>query len=109
MFNSIDKFIKTTYNLDTNLVDQLLKFQRNYFIDYKDLQALPKTETYDYDFLGFILDGSDLNTPTAYHFDTMEDKSMSMDRFLENMHYARKRNFGKTIITRNQICVDELA
>ena len=63
---------------------------------------MPKVKTYDYDFLGHILDSTDLNKSTTYQFDSTEDKSMSMDRFLENMHYGRKRNFGKTTITRDQ-------
>jgi hypothetical protein len=42
-------------------------------------------------------------------FDTVEDQDMSMDRFLENMYFARKRNFGKTTITRDSIHNVELA
>jgi tRNA A37 methylthiotransferase MiaB len=109
MFDSINKFLKNNYNLNTDLLEQLLHFQRNYFIDYKDLQVLPKVKTYDYDFLGYILDSTDLNKSTTYQFDSTEDKSMSMDRFLENMHYGRKRNFGKTTITRDQAYNIELA
>ena len=100
VFNIIDNFVRTTYNIDSSILDQLLQFQRNYVIDYKDLPALPIQQQFDYDFLGYLLDDADINTPCVYKFDSVEDKTMSMDRFLENMYFARKRNFGKTTITK---------
>ena len=69
-------------------------------IDYRDLPALPQTHTFDYDFLGYIQDNAVLESSTIYKFDTAEDPAMSEDRFLENMYFGRKRNFGKTNITR---------
>ena len=100
VFDIIDNFVRTTYTIDSNILDQLLQFQRNYVIDYKDLPALPIQQQFDYDFLGFLLDDLDINTPCVYKFDSVEEKTMSMDRFLENMYFARKRNFGKTTITK---------
>jgi len=100
VFNIIDNFVRTTYTIDSNILNQLLQFQRNYVIDYKDLPALPIQQQFDYDFLGYLLDDADINTPCLYKFDSVEDKTMSMDRFLENMYFARKRNFGKTTITK---------
>ena len=100
VFDIIDNFVRTTYTIDSNILNQLLQFQRNYVIDYKDLSALPIQQKFDYDFLGYLLDDADINTPCLYKFDSVEDKTMSMDRFLENMYFARKRNFGKTTITK---------
>ena len=100
VFNIIDNFVRTMYTIDSNILDQLLQFQRNYVIDYKDLPTLPIQQQFDYDFLGYLLDNADINTPCLYKFDSVEDKTMSMDRFLENMYFARKRNFGKTTITK---------
>ena len=100
VFDIIDNFVRTTYTIDSNILDQLLQFQRNYVIDCKDLPALPIQQQFDYDFLGYLLDDADINTPCLYKFDSVEDKTMSMDRFLENMYFARKRNFGKTTITK---------
>ena len=79
---------------------QLLQFQRNYVIDYRDLPTLPQTHTFNYDFLGYIQDDAPLDNHTVYKFDTTENLDMSEDRFLENMYFGRKRNFGKTNITR---------
>jgi putative methyltransferase len=100
VFDSLDKFLQSHYNIDSQVKHQLLQFQRNYVIDYRDLGTLPITQSFDYDFLGYIQDNSALKTPTVYQFHTVEDPAMSEDRFLENMYFGRKRNFGKTNITR---------
>jgi putative methyltransferase len=100
VFKTLDNFLNTHYNIDSAVKNQLLEFQRNYVIDYRDLDAYPLQMTCDYDFLGYIQDDAKLENPTLYKFDTAEDKNMSQDRFLENMYFGRKRNFGKTNITR---------
>jgi hypothetical protein len=100
VFDIIDNFVRTTYTIDSNILEQLLQFQRNYVIDYKDLPALPIQQKFDYDFLGYLLDNSDITTTCMYQFDTNEDKTMGIERFLENMYFGRKRNFGKTTITK---------
>jgi hypothetical protein len=69
-------------------------------IDYRDLGSYPVHMPCDYDFLGYIQDNATLKISTVYQFDTVEDPEMSEDRFLENMYFGRKRNFGKTNITR---------
>jgi radical SAM superfamily enzyme YgiQ (UPF0313 family) len=99
-FESLDKFLDTHYNIDSAVKNQLLQFQRNYVIDYRDLASYPIQMTCDYDFLGYIQDNAKLENTTVYQFDTAEDATMSEDRFLENMYFGRKRNFGKTNITR---------
>jgi putative methyltransferase len=100
VFESLDNFLNTHYNIDSAVKNQLLDFQRNYVIDYRDLASYPVKMTSDYDFLGYIQDNTELENITIYQFDTAEDKNMSQDRFLENMYFGRKRNFGKTNITR---------
>jgi hypothetical protein len=99
VFESLDKFLSNHYNIDSQVKKQLLQFQRNYVIDYRDLKSLPITQTFDYDFLGYILDNTELANTTVYQFATTESPAMSEDRFLENMYFGRKRNFGKTTIT----------
>ena len=100
VFESLDKFLSNHYNIDSSVKTQLLQFQRNYVIDYRDLKFLPITQAFDYDFLGYIQDNAELANTTVYHFDTAEELDMSEDRFLENMYFGRKRNFGKTNISR---------
>ena len=109
VFDSVDRFVKSHYNIDKDILDQLMRFQRNYVIDYRDLKSLPIKQEFDYDFLGYILDDEPIKQSCTYTFDTPEDQDMSMDRFLENMYFARKRNFGKTTITRDRVHNAELA
>ena len=109
VFDSVDRFVKSHYNINKDILDQLMQFQRNYVIDYRDLKSLPISQEFNYDFLGYILDDKPIKHQCTYTFDTVEDQDMSMDRFLENMYFARKRNFGKTNITRDSIHSAELA
>jgi hypothetical protein len=102
VFESLDNFLNSHYNIDSAVKNQLLQFQRNYVIDYRDLKSYPMHMTSDYDFLGYIQDDAKLENTTVYQFDTAENPHMSEDRFLENMYFGRKRNFGKTTITRTQ-------
>jgi hypothetical protein len=102
VFDSLDNFLNSHYNIDSAVKNQLLQFQRNYVIDYRDLKSYPMQMTSDYDFLGYIQDNTKLENTTVYQFDTAENPDMSQDRFLENMYFGRKRNFGKTTITRTQ-------
>jgi len=109
VFDSVDRFVKSHYNIDKHILDQLMRFQRNYVIDYRDLKSLPIKQEFDYDFLGYILDDEPIKQSCTYTFDTPEDQDMSMDRFLENMYFARKRNFGKTTIIRDRVHDAQLA
>jgi len=101
VFDLVDKFVKSHYNVDMNVLDQLMQFQRNYVVDYCNLKYLPTKQNFDYDFLGYIQDDTLLQQPCTCVFETTEDHDMSLEHFLENMYFARKRNFGKTIITRS--------
>lgn len=101
VFDLVDNFVKTHYNLDKGMLNQLMHFQKNYVIDYRNLKYLPIQQNFDYDFLGYIQDGTPLDRSCTCVFETTEDPNMSLEHFLENMYFARKRNFGKTNITRS--------
>ena len=83
-------------NYNNACVDQLLKFQQATVIDHAKLQQLPLVIDFDYDFWGYLVNGTELKTACTYQFDTAEDHSMSAQMFLENFYFGRKRNFGKT-------------
>jgi hypothetical protein len=101
VFDLVDKFVKSHYNFDKDVLDQLMQFQKNYVIDYRNLKYLPTTRNFDYDFLGYIQDDTLLAQPCTCVFESTEDLGMSLEHFLENMYFARKRNFGKTNISRS--------
>ena len=98
VFDLIERFVKD--NFDIAEVDQLLEFNRLFVIDYDKIDQYPIKKTFDYDFLGYIQDDSELTSPTEYTFDFLEDKSITIERFLENIYFSRRRNFGKAWITR---------
>jgi putative methyltransferase len=102
VFDLIKKFVISEFSLNANCLTQLLQFQRNYVINYDSIEQFPYTVQFDYDFLGYILDDTPLENTVKYKFEFHESKDISLDRFLENIYFGRKRNFGKALITKEQ-------
>jgi radical SAM superfamily enzyme YgiQ (UPF0313 family) len=101
VFNLIEGFVKSEFNINELWIDQLLQFQRNYVINYASISEFPYTQKFDYDFLGYILEDTELEYSIDYKFEFHESKDISLDRFLENIYFGRKRNFGKSLITKD--------
>jgi hypothetical protein len=101
LFDLIDRFVRETFDLEPKQLEQLLKFQRNYVIDYEQLEKFPFVYEYDYDFLGYLVDNEELNKPAKYNYEFNERKDITLARFLENIYFGRKRNFGKAQITKS--------
>ena len=57
------------------------------------------TIEFEYDIPGYVQNETDLKSAT-YEFDFPEDKNMSLQRFCEQIFFARRRNFGKAWITK---------
>jgi hypothetical protein len=53
--------------------------------------------------LGYILEDINMECTVDYKFEFHESKDISLDRFLENIYFGRKRNFGKSLITKEFI------
>jgi radical SAM superfamily enzyme YgiQ (UPF0313 family) len=102
VFDLIERFVTNEFSLNANCLTQLLQFQRNYVINYDNIEQFPYTMQFDYDFLGYILDDTPLENTVKYKFEFHESKDISLDRFLENIYFGRKRNFGKSLITKEQ-------
>jgi putative methyltransferase len=102
VFDLIEKFVTSEFSLNADCLTQLLQFQRNYVINYDNIEQFPYTVQFDYDFLGYILDDTLLENTVKYKFEFHESKDISLDRFLENIYFGRKRNFGKALITKEQ-------
>jgi radical SAM superfamily enzyme YgiQ (UPF0313 family) len=100
IFSVIKSFVKDNFELDEKLFEQLIDFQKNYLVEHSDAPLYPKTVTYDYDFLGFIQGTDSLDNQTSFEFDFPEDSSMSLQQFCEQIFFARRRNFGKSWITK---------
>jgi radical SAM superfamily enzyme YgiQ (UPF0313 family) len=100
IFDIIHKFLKENFNLDSKMLDQLIQLQRNYIVEYTQVKSYPKEIEFDYDFIGYIQSGTSLNNVQLYRFDFPEDKNISLQGFCEQIFFARRRNFGKSWITK---------
>lgn len=96
VFNIIELFVKEHYNLDKTIFKELMSFQKNYFIDYKALKTYPKAVNYNNDFLGYLQNLNELETPVTIEFDFTENKDMTLLMYCENLYFGRRRNFGKS-------------
>jgi radical SAM superfamily enzyme YgiQ (UPF0313 family) len=83
-------------------VDQLIEFQKLYVIDFNKVKSYPIQKKFNYDFLGYLHDNADYEAQTSYKFDFLEDKNISLERFLENIYFSRRRNFGKAWVKKNK-------
>lgn len=99
VFNVIEEFLKE-FNIEESLLKDLMTFQRYFLIDYNKVKEYPVKINLQRDILGYLQDDSDLNKTCEYEFDFPENKEMSLQQFCEQIFFARRRNFGKSWITR---------
>jgi hypothetical protein len=78
-----------------------MKFQSTFLVDHNKIQQYPQVLEFNHDILGYIQTGMELNNPVKYEFDFPEDKDMSLQRFCEQIFFARRRNFGKSWVTKH--------
>jgi tRNA A37 methylthiotransferase MiaB len=98
LYDFLETFLQR-YDLPEDLLGSLMKLQRSYFIKYNDRNHYPMKLELDYN----IWDYLSFNRPlekiaTTYLLDFPEDKTMSLNRFLELFYFARRRNFGKATV-----------
>lgn len=98
VFDLVDQFVMQQFSFAE--ITQLLDFQREFVIDYYKIIEYPIIKNYNYDFLGYLLEDLELNTDTTYKFDFLESKDITIERFLENIYFSRRRNFGKAWVTK---------
>ena len=44
----------------------------------------------------------DIQNIKSHKFDFIESKDITIERFLENIYFSRRRNFGKAWVTRKE-------
>jgi hypothetical protein len=69
-------------------------------IDYTQCGTYPKIIDFKYDIFGYLQNQNELEVPARYEFDFPEDKGMTLEKFCEQIFFARRRNFGKAWVTR---------
>jgi len=76
-----------------------MKLQRSYYIKYNDRNQYPLNLELDYNIWDYLSFNQPLEkTSTTYRLDFPEDRTMSLNRFLELFYFARRRNFGKATV-----------
>jgi radical SAM superfamily enzyme YgiQ (UPF0313 family) len=99
VFSVIESFLKK-YNLEQDLFEDLFKFQKNYIVNYKKISQYPKKLKTKFDILDYIVHNKDLNIESNYIFDFPENQNISLKSYCEQIFFARRRNFGKSWITK---------
>jgi hypothetical protein len=100
VFDVVEQFLRTEFDIEESLLNDLMTLQRTFLIDYNDINSYSKTLSFSHDIPGYVQDACDLNTPCTYEFEFPEDRDMSLQQFCEQIFFARRRNFGKAWITR---------
>lgn len=100
IFNLLEQFM-LRYLLPADILHNLVRFQRDYFVAFESIHEYPKTLEFSYNLWEYVTTDSPLiNAPTKYTLEFPEDKQMSFARFLELFYFARRRNFGKALVER---------
>ena len=103
LYDVLEKFLQR-YNLPEDLLASLMKLQRNYYIKYNDRNQYPMNLDVDYNIWDYLSFNQPLEKiATSYRLDFHEDKTMSLNRFLELFYFARRRNFGKATVDRTGV------
>lgn len=99
VFSVIESFLKN-YKIQDDLFNDLFKFQKNYIVNYKEISQYPKNLKTRYNILDYIVHDKELNIESDYIFDFPEDQNISLKSYCEQIFFARRRNFGKSWITK---------
>lgn len=99
VFDLIDRFVMENFELPEQIMKDLLFVQRKFLINYEECNSYPINIELENDIIGYV-QGDELSNKSVYEFDFPENKSMSLQQFCEQIFFARRRNFGKSWITR---------
>lgn len=102
VLNLIETYVFNKYKdkVDHDVLKQLITFQQNYVIDPLKLHSYPLTLNSKYDFLSYIQDVGELDSPATYSFEFPADKNMTKKTFCQKIFFDRRKNFGKAWITK---------
>ena len=101
VFTVVEDFMRKNHSdIDPEILEELLTIQRSFVVDHAKISEYPRTLEFKHDIIGYIQHNNDLYTPSTYLFDFPEDKDMSLERFCEQIFFARRRNFGKSWVSK---------
>lgn len=100
IFDVIESFLRQHFDIEESLLNDLIKLQRNFLIDYHNCKLYPKDIEFKHDIFGYVQNTSELEVRCVYQFEFPEDNTMSLNHFCEQIFFARRRNFGKAWVTK---------
>ena len=98
----IADFVRLNYadRVDSDILDELIKFQTAYIIDPERLDMYPYNDSYKYDFLAYIQDVGELDKAGTYCFEFPDEADITIQNFCEKIFFHRRKNYGKAWVTR---------
>lgn len=99
VFDLVHGYLKK-FELESSLKSDLIEFQKLFLIDYNIATTYPVIKKFNHDIPGYVQNQTELNEPSTYEFEFPEDRNMSLQRFCEQIFFARRRNFGKSWLTK---------
>ncbi len=99
MLNLTEKFIQKTFDIEQEVYEELKILQRTYFLDFNDIDNLPKKIRFKHDYVRWLLNQCEFDTPAEYLFEFRMPRRMSLDLFCEQIYYQRRKEVTKTRIT----------
>lgn len=100
VFEVVEEFMRDNFELDEDILQELLTIQKTFVVNHSRISEYPLIVESKLDILGYIQHDTELNKASKYEFDFPEDKTMSLQRFCEQIFFARRRNFGKAWVTK---------
>ena len=100
VFEVVEEFMRDNFQLDEDILQELLTIQKTFVVNHSRISEYPLIVESKLDILGYIQHDTELNKASKYEFDFPEDKTMSLQRFCEQIFFARRRNFGKAWVTK---------
>ena len=96
------RFVRLNYadRVDSDILDELIKFQTAYIIDPERLDMYPYNDSYKYDFLAYIQDVGELDKAGTYCFEFPDEADITIQNFCEKIFFHRRKNYGKAWVTR---------
>lgn len=97
-YDFIDSYVEEVYGwlLPGTLFDDLRKFNESYVIRWANNGLLKPSIRIEHNILEYTLGLEELKaTSTTYAVEFPEETNVTIETFLENIYYSRRRNYGK--------------
>lgn len=99
--DAIGSYVRDAYGskLSDGEMDVLDSFGQFYVIKHHGIRSYPMEVKTGFNMIGYLLGDGLINGGHTHRFVFNEDPGMSLSVFMQNIYYARRRNFGKARIS----------